>query len=84
MEDGRIPDNAITASSYAALPGYRASRSRLNTVSIGGAGYGAWVAAKNDGKQWLRVTSIIKQLLYYYELKTHIYTLKLILWLPLA
>ncbi|XP_031566310.1 venom prothrombin activator oscutarin-C non-catalytic subunit-like isoform X1 [Actinia tenebrosa] len=54
MEDGRIPDSAITASSEAAV-GTRASRSRLNTVSIGASGYGAWVATKNDNKQWLQI-----------------------------
>ncbi|KAK3734994.1 hypothetical protein QZH41_015096, partial [Actinostola sp. cb2023] len=54
MENGRIPDSAMSASSYAALPGARASRSRLNTVSVGASGFGAWVGLKNDGKQWLK------------------------------
>ncbi|KAL9978605.1 hypothetical protein ACROYT_G016141 [Oculina patagonica] len=51
-EDGRLPDEAFTASSSASS-GFLPNRGRLNLIPSGGK-Y-CWAAAKNDGNQWLRV-----------------------------
>jgi len=50
VEDGRIPDGALTASSYY-IENYHPSRARLNLLS---SKY-CWVAKKNDANQWLQV-----------------------------
>ena len=47
MEDGRIPDSAISASSFVS-EGVHPRLVRLNSLS-------AWVAAHNDSKPWLQV-----------------------------
>ena len=47
MEDGRIPDSAINASSFVG-EGSHPRLVRLNSPS-------AWVAAHNDPKSWLQV-----------------------------
>ena len=47
MEDGRIPDSAINASSFVG-EGAHPRLVRLNSPS-------AWVAAHNDPKSWLQV-----------------------------
>ncbi|KAL9978603.1 hypothetical protein ACROYT_G016139 [Oculina patagonica] len=51
-EDGRLPDEAFTASSSASS-GFLPNRGRLNLLPSGGK-Y-CWAAAKNDGNQWLQV-----------------------------
>ena len=50
VEDGRIPDGALTASSYYS-ENYHPSRARLNLLS---SKY-CWAAKKNDANQWLQV-----------------------------
>ena len=50
VEDGRIPDGALTASSYHS-ENYHPSRARLNLLST----KHCWAAKKNDANQWLQV-----------------------------
>ena len=53
MENGNIPDSAITASSFANSY-YRADQGRLQAQYESG-GYGSWVAATSNNQQWLQV-----------------------------
>ena len=50
VEDGRIPDGALTASSYYS-ENYHPSRASFNSLS---SKY-CWAAKKNDANQWLQV-----------------------------
>ena len=50
VEDGRIPDGALTASSYHS-ENYHPSRARLNLLST----KYCWAAKKNVANQWLQV-----------------------------
>lgn len=52
VEDGRIPDEAFTASSSASSS-YLPNRGRLNLIPSGGK-Y-CWAANKNNANQWLQV-----------------------------
>jgi len=52
VEDGRIPDEAFTASSSASAA-YLPNRARLNLLPNGGK-Y-CWVAGQNNANQWLQV-----------------------------
>ena len=53
MENGNIPDSAITASSFANSY-YRADQGRLQAQYESG-GYGSWVAATSNNQQWFQV-----------------------------
>lgn len=50
VEDGRIPDGALTASSYYS-ENYHPSRARLNLLSS----KNSWAPKNNDANQWLQV-----------------------------
>lgn len=50
VEDGRIPDDALTASSHYSAS-FHPNRARLNLLS---SKY-CWAAKENDGNQWLQV-----------------------------
>ena len=52
VEDGRIPDEAFTASS-SANGNYLPNRGRLNLLPSGGK-Y-CWAAGQNNANQWLQV-----------------------------
>ena len=53
MEDGRIQDSAMTASSIA-NNNHAAKLGRLNLAAASG-NVGAWCAKKNDVNQWLQI-----------------------------
>lgn len=53
MENGKIPDSAITASSMA-NSAYRADQGRLNAKAESG-GTGSWVPSAHNQQQWLQV-----------------------------
>ena len=53
IEDGRIPDSALTASTvYSAS--HVATLARLNLAAASGKA-GSWAAKKNDVNQWLQI-----------------------------
>ena len=52
VEDGRIPDEAFTASSSASSS-YLPNRGRLNLLP--GGGKYCWAAGQNNANQWLQV-----------------------------
>ena len=52
VEDGRIPDEAFTASSSAS-GNYLPNRGRLNLPPSGGKH--CWAAGQNNANQWLQV-----------------------------
>ena len=53
MEDGRIADNAMSASTIHSSA-YAAKLGRLNLAAASGKG-GSWIAKKNDVNQWLQI-----------------------------
>ena len=53
LENGKIPDSAIKASSFA-NSNYRASQGRLQAQYESG-GYGSWVAGTSNNQQWFQV-----------------------------
>ena len=53
LEDGRIQDSAMTASTIA-NNNHAAKLGRLNLVSVSSKA-GAWCAKKNDVNQWLQI-----------------------------
>ena len=55
MQNGQIPDSAITASSSANANSYAPSIGRLHFLSSGSGKYGSWAAASNDQNQWFQV-----------------------------
>lgn len=52
VEDGRIPDEAFTASSYASAS-FLPNRARLNLLPNGGKH--CWAAKQKNANQWLQV-----------------------------
>ncbi|XP_041484756.1 EGF-like repeat and discoidin I-like domain-containing protein 3 [Lytechinus variegatus] len=54
VEDGRIPDSSLTASSFFAAD-HEPYRGRLNTPEDLGITVGAWVAVKADSNKWVKV-----------------------------
>ena len=53
IEDGRIPDSALTASTIHS-GAYAATLARLNLAAASGK-VGSWAAKKNDVNQWLKI-----------------------------
>lgn len=53
IEDGRIPDSALTASTIANA-NHAAKLARLN-LAAGSGKAGSWCANKNDVNQWLQI-----------------------------
>ena len=53
MEDGRLPDIALTASSIYSTS-YAAYQGRLNSMRSGSK-YGSWIAKYNNKNQWFQV-----------------------------
>ena len=53
IEDGRIPDSALTASTIV-NGAHAATLARLNLAAASGKA-GSWVAKKNDVNQWLQI-----------------------------
>ena len=54
MENGQIPDSAITASSTANANSFAPSVGRLHFLSSGSGKYGSWAAGANNENQWLQ------------------------------
>ena len=55
MENGQIPDSAISASSSANANSYAPSIGRLHFLSAGSGKYGSWAAGANNVNQWFQV-----------------------------
>ncbi|KAJ7390433.1 EGF-like repeat and discoidin I-like domain-containing protein 3 [Desmophyllum pertusum] len=55
MQNGQIPDSAITASSSANAVSYAPSIGRLYFLSAGSGKYGSWAAGANNVNQWFQV-----------------------------
>nr|XP_054772444.1 EGF-like repeat and discoidin I-like domain-containing protein 3 [Lytechinus pictus] len=55
VEDGRIPDSSLTASSFHSA-GHEPYRGRLNTPEGPGIAVGAWVAVKTDSNKWVKTS----------------------------
>ena len=55
MQNGQIPDSAITASSSANAVSHAPSIGRLHFLSSGTGKYGSWAAGANNANQWFQV-----------------------------
>lgn len=55
MENGQIPDSAISASSSANANSYAPSIGRIHYLSSGSGTYGSWAAGANNKEQWFQV-----------------------------
>ena len=55
MENGQIPDSAISASSSANANSYAPSIGRINFLSSGSGKYGSWAAGANNKEQYFQV-----------------------------
>ena len=55
MQNGQIPDSAITASSSANAVSHAPSIGRLHFLSSGSGKYGSWAAGANNVNQWFQV-----------------------------
>ncbi|XP_022778337.1 uncharacterized protein LOC111319871 [Stylophora pistillata] len=55
MENGNIPDSAISAFSSANVNSYAPSVGRLHFLSAGSGKYGSWAAGANNVNQWFQV-----------------------------
>ena len=55
MQNGKIPDSAITASSAANAVSFAPHIGRLHFLSSGSGKYGSWAAGANNAEQYFQV-----------------------------